>query len=290
MVHRPRNAHYLESYSYTLQSSFGTPPYSYQITSGSLPSGLNMNSSGAISGTATALGKFHFQVLATDSSQPAQKQSSSYTLNVVIGMDEYGGLTAAPVPGCTPTGYFQLQKVKVGSNPARWVYADPLCNAFYSLSVYDSTSYFIYGTILQSHYGNDSNKWATHELNREVAYGYNANDIFYNDYVLPIPKGGNSSGATPQLPFILFFGSDQDAVFNPGAIGLPEALKNIIGGQDQIWLLRPVEHLQHRCHGSQLDGSQPGRTGAAAQSGRGWLPEWVQQFAVARSSFPGRCR
>ncbi len=229
----PSSAHYLELYSYTLQSSFGTPPYSYQITSGSLPSGLNMNSSGAISGTATVLGKFNFQVLATDSSQPAQKQSSSYTLNVVIGMDEYGGLTAAPVPGCSPTGYFQLQKVKVGSNPARWLYADPLCNAFYSLSVYDSTSYFIYGSILQSHYGNDSNKWATHELNREIAYGYNANDIFYNDYVLPIPKGGNGNGATPQLPFILFFGSDQDAVFNPGAIGLPEALKNIIGGQDQ---------------------------------------------------------
>jgi uncharacterized membrane protein len=229
----PTNAKYLESYSYALQSSFGTPPYTYKMTSGSLPSGLNMNASGTISGTATVVGKFPFQVLATDSSQPPRQQSSSYTLNVIIGMDQYGGLTAAPVPGCTPTGYFQLAKVTVGSNPARWVYGDPNCKAFYSLSVYAATSYSIYGQILQSHYGNDPNKWATHALNRELAYGFNANDIFYNDYVLPIPKGGNNNGATPQLPFILFFGSDQDAVFNPGAIGLPEALKNIIGGQDQ---------------------------------------------------------
>ena len=229
----PTKAKYMEPYSYNLQSSFGTPPYSYQIASGSLPSGLSMNSSGAISGTATQVGQFPFQVLATDSSQPPKQQSSSYTLNVVIGLNQYGGLTAAPVPGCTPTGYFQLLKVKVGSNPPRWVYADPNCYAFYSLSVYASTNNSILGGILQSHYGNDSTKWATHELNRELAYGFNGNDIFYNDYVLPIPKGGNSGGATPQLPFILFFGSDQDAVFNPGAIGLPEAIKNLIGAQDQ---------------------------------------------------------
>jgi len=229
----PSKAKYLEPYSYTLQSSFGTPPYSYQITSGSLPSGLTMNSSGTISGTATVLGSFAIQVLATDSSQPPKQQSSSYTVNVIIGMDQYGGLTAAPVPGCTATGYFQVMKVKVGSKPPRWVFADPNCYAFYSLSVFAATPSSIYGQILQSHYGNDISKWATHSLNRELAYGFNANDIFYTDYMLPIPKGSNQTGATPQVPFILYFAADQDAVFNPGALGLPEALKNIIAGQDQ---------------------------------------------------------
>jgi len=228
----PTNAHYMEPYSYSLQSAFGLPPYTFQIISGSLPSGLNMNTSGTIAGTATAVGKFPFQVLATDSSQPPQQQTSSYMLNVVIGMDLYSGLTAAPVPGCTPTGYFQLVKVKIGSNPARWVYADPNCNAFYQLAQYNASYNFILSSILQSHYGNNYTKWATHSLQREITYGFNSNDIFYSDFMLPIPKGGNGNGASPPLPFQLFFGTTDDAVFDPTDIGLPEAIKSIVGGQD----------------------------------------------------------
>jgi uncharacterized membrane protein len=228
----PTDANYMEPYSYTLQSSFGQAPYSYQITSGSLPAGLSMNSSGTISGKATAVGNFPVQVLATDSSQPPQQQSNSYTLNVVIGMDEYSGLTAAPVPGCTPTGYFQLVKTKIGSNPARWVYADPNCYAFYQLGVYDATSYFILKDIMQSRYNNDLTMWAKHSLQRQIASGFNANDIFYSDFMLPIPKGGNTKGASIKLPFLLFFGASQDAIFDPTDLGIPEAIKSIIGGQD----------------------------------------------------------
>ena len=227
----PINANFMESYSYALQSSFGQPPYTYKLTSGSLPSGLTMNGSGDIGGTASVVGQFPFQVLATDSSQPPQQQSSNYTLNVVIGLDMYGGLTAAPVPGCTQTGYFQVLKVKTGNNPARWLYADPQCKAFYQTSVYDSSSYFILSGIMQSHYGNDLTKWAKHTLQREMAYGFNANDIFYSDYVLPIPKGYNKSGASIQLPFQLFFAADQARCLTPPG-WLPEAIKNLIAGQD----------------------------------------------------------
>jgi hypothetical protein len=227
----PVNANYMEPYSYTLQSSFGTPPYSYQITSGSLPAGLAMNSSGTISGKATVVGNFPVQVLATDSSQPPQKQSNSYTINAVIGMDQYLGLTAAPVPGCTPTGFFQTVKAKIGSSN-RWMYADPNCYAFYQLSVFDSDWEFILPSILQSRYGNDSSKWALHSLQRETSYGFNSNDIFYSDYMLPIGKGGNKNGAPIQLPFLLFFGTTDDALFNPSSVGIPEPLKDICEGQD----------------------------------------------------------
>src|SRR5271166_6205902 len=228
----PINAKFMELYSYALQSSFGQPPYSYRLVSGSLPSGLTMNGSGNIAGTATAVGQFAFRVLATDSSQPPQQQGSNYTLNVVIGLDTYGGLTAAPVPNCTPTGYFQVVKVKIANNPARWVYADPQCNAFYQLSVYEAASSSISDDIMLSHYGNDLAKWAKHALQREMAYGFNSNDIFYSDYVLPIPKGDNHSGASIKLPFQLFFAANQHAMFNPGEIGLPEAIKNLIAAQD----------------------------------------------------------
>src|SRR5271165_3575825 len=83
-----------------------------------------------------------------------------------------------------------------------------------------------------SHYGNDLAKWAKHALQREMAYGFNSNDIFYSDYVLPIPKGDNHSGASIKLPFQLFFAANQHAMFNPGEIGLPEAIKNLIAAQD----------------------------------------------------------
>ncbi len=227
----PRNANFMEAYSYTLRSSFGTPPYTYQITSGALPAGLTMDSSGAIAGTATVVGAFPFQVLATDSSHPAQKQSSSYILNVVIGLDQYSGLTAAPVPGCNQTGYFQALTVKQKDGSRRWVYADPICNAFYQLAVYQADSEFIFSGIFQSKYGNDSAKFAKHSLQREVAYGFNSNDIFYSDYMLPIPKGG-ATGAMPQLPFLLYFGTTDDAIHHYSWVGIPEPIKDMCIGQD----------------------------------------------------------
>ena len=119
-------SYFMQPYSQTLQSSFGKPPYSYQLAWGSLPPGLTMDQNGNITGTPTATGMFPFSVLVTDSSQPPQHQTFSYTLNAIVGLDKYGGLTAAPVPGCTQTGYFQLLKVN-----GRWVFADPDCNAFY---------------------------------------------------------------------------------------------------------------------------------------------------------------
>jgi hypothetical protein len=222
----PIAANFMEPYSYALQSSFGKPPYSYQIVSGSLPSGLTMNGSGNITGTATAVGQFPFQVLATDSSQPPQQQSSNYTLNAVIGLDKYSGLTAALVPGCTPTGYFQVLKVK-----GRWVYADPNCNAFYQFSVYASEPTFLVQSVFQSRYGTDQSKWATHSLQREVAYGFNTNDIFYSNYMLPVDTS-TGQGASVKVPFLLFFNTMNDASYNPALLGLPEAIKDMCIGQD----------------------------------------------------------
>jgi uncharacterized protein YhjY with autotransporter beta-barrel domain len=50
-------------------ASGGTAPYAYAVTAGALPGGLTLNAStGAITGTPSALGTFNFSITATDSS------------------------------------------------------------------------------------------------------------------------------------------------------------------------------------------------------------------------------
>ncbi len=83
------NAYVGQPYAFTLQSSFGTPPYTYQLTLGALPPGLAMDQSGDITGTPTTTGEFPFEVLVTDSSQPPQQQTFDYTLNVLIAVTTY---------------------------------------------------------------------------------------------------------------------------------------------------------------------------------------------------------
>lgn len=61
-------------FSWAVVANGGTPPYSFALSSGSLPAGLNPidPSSGQISGTPTTAGNFSFGVTVTDSSSPVQ--------------------------------------------------------------------------------------------------------------------------------------------------------------------------------------------------------------------------
>jgi WD40 repeat protein/chitodextrinase len=72
------------SYSTTLAVGGGTPLYTWSITSGSLPTGLSLNSgTGVISGTSTASGNFSFTVRAIDSSNPQQTATKDLSIIVV---------------------------------------------------------------------------------------------------------------------------------------------------------------------------------------------------------------
>ncbi len=56
------------AYSQTITASGGTSSYSFSVTSGTLPAGLTLSSSGTLSGTPTAGGTFNFTVTARDNS------------------------------------------------------------------------------------------------------------------------------------------------------------------------------------------------------------------------------
>jgi hypothetical protein len=54
------------AYTGTVTASNGASPYTYAVTSGSLPTGLSLASNGAITGTPSASGTFDFTITATD--------------------------------------------------------------------------------------------------------------------------------------------------------------------------------------------------------------------------------
>ena len=119
------------AYGQALTANDGTAPYSYQLTSGALPSGLTLSTTGLLSGTPTTTGTFTFTISATDSSTGAGapfSASVSYTLGV-----NAPAITIAPgtlPPGQVGVTYTQVMfaasggtspysyKVKTGSLPA----------------------------------------------------------------------------------------------------------------------------------------------------------------------------
>jgi hypothetical protein len=68
------------AYAATLSAAGGTPPYSWSVATGSLPTGLVLNASGALSGTPTTSGVSIFTVQATD----AAHNQASKTLSISI--------------------------------------------------------------------------------------------------------------------------------------------------------------------------------------------------------------
>jgi hypothetical protein len=80
------------AYSATLTATGGTSPYVWSITSGTLPAGLSLSSSGAISGTPTAAvsaSPTTFEV--SDSENPAQTKTASLSVTISAAPSSGGG-------------------------------------------------------------------------------------------------------------------------------------------------------------------------------------------------------
>ena len=72
-----------QGYSYQLHTSGGQAPITFSVISGSLPSGLNLSTTGSISGTPTTAGNYSFTVRATDScAAGAQTADRAFSITI----------------------------------------------------------------------------------------------------------------------------------------------------------------------------------------------------------------
>ena len=106
------------SYTQTLAASGGAPPYSWSVTSGSLPAGLTLASSGTIDGIASATGSSTFTLQVRDSA------SSTATKQFQLSIASTTGLTIttnSPLPqGTVGSSYTQTLAASGGAPPYSW--------------------------------------------------------------------------------------------------------------------------------------------------------------------------
>ena len=104
------------AYAQTLAVTGGTPPYTWSLSSGTLPAGLALSSSGAISGTPTSAGGPTAAIFrVTDSTSAAATKSLSITINVPLSIG-----TGSLPNGTVGVTYSQTLSVTGGSSPYTW--------------------------------------------------------------------------------------------------------------------------------------------------------------------------
>ncbi|MFM2182239.1 MAG: hypothetical protein RJB61_533 [Actinomycetota bacterium] len=102
-------------YSQTLTSTGGTGAHTWSHTSGSLPNGLSLSTSGVLSGTPSATGSFTFEVTATDTA--SESASKSFTVSVANPVS----VTTSSLPsGVTGTAYSQSMAATGGTGTFTW--------------------------------------------------------------------------------------------------------------------------------------------------------------------------
>jgi hypothetical protein len=119
-----------EAYSQTLAATGGTAPYSWTITSGILPAGLSLSSSGVISGIPTTAGgpnSVTFQV--TDSTDAIATEPLSIVINPALS------ITTSSLPnGTVGEAYSQTLAATGGTAPYIWALTSGTLPAGLSLS------------------------------------------------------------------------------------------------------------------------------------------------------------
>ncbi|HLY20309.1 MAG TPA: putative Ig domain-containing protein, partial [Bryobacteraceae bacterium] len=106
-------------YNQTLTGEGGLAPYSWSVTSGSLPAGLTLSAAGAITGAPSAAGTFTFTVQLADSATPADTPvTKQFVITIGNGLTI---TTAQTLPNATVgVSYTQPLAATGGAPPYGW--------------------------------------------------------------------------------------------------------------------------------------------------------------------------
>ena len=109
------------AYGATLQSTGGTAPVTWSLATGTLPSGLTLNSStGAITGTPTAAGTSAITVQVTDSASPADSLTTALSMTIDTSQAALAISTTELPNGSIGTPYDQILTATGGATPLSW--------------------------------------------------------------------------------------------------------------------------------------------------------------------------
>jgi hypothetical protein len=108
-------------YSATLAATGGQSPYMWSLASGTLPTGVTLNSSGTFAGTPVQSGTFSFTVSAADSQAHASTASQSLALLVQAAVPPPLSITTSSLANATSgTAYSSTLAATGGQSPYKW--------------------------------------------------------------------------------------------------------------------------------------------------------------------------
>jgi hypothetical protein len=127
------------AYSATVSASGGTPPYTWYLASGALPSTVALAATtGSISGTPTATGTFNVTLQVSD----AANHSAQQTYSLVISVSDYEvQLTWAASPSQNVAGYNIYRSVNGGTSFIKITPSPVAGLAYTDLTVADGQNY-----------------------------------------------------------------------------------------------------------------------------------------------------
>lgn len=106
-------------YTAVLQASGGVAPYSWSVTAGALPAGLDLSASGVISGTPTTTGTASFTVQVADAESPTPA-TVSVPLGIVINPEPFSIATTSLPNGTVGIAYSTTLQADGGQAPYSW--------------------------------------------------------------------------------------------------------------------------------------------------------------------------